>query len=732
MRSSSLVLLAALLGSSHALSIGDRPAVVVAGATGRVGSAVVRSLVRRDEVDVVALVRNADKARKLFEADKAVTIAEADYADVDAIDSAILSSVRELQSCRMFVACSNGPDQAQLEANLCAAAARRGAEYAVKLSTVTPVLEMKEGGPYAAHLEAEAALAASGVPYSILRPNLFMQMLSAPGLLGFELGDATSAEVHHCFAEASISLIDARDVGEVAAALLCLPPAAAAEHHGQTYRLSGPAAEKVGDELLAAAAPLWARRDALPTLVGCTAAEHVSKQMPSLPAPAAASLEGFLRVLAEECDEVTDCVERLSGKPPTPFRAFVTEHAPAFLPATYRRLLGTPAASFREGAVLAELPMSEMLGDHLGESEVLIKVLVAGVNGGADTFRVTNAEADATDFPLGSEGAGVVVACGSGVAANGTYSPGQRVCFLGGGYSEYVRLPAAMCFAAPPPPSPPPSSQPSPPPSSSPSSSPSPSQLVDPAELVALRISGLTAAVALGRTREVQEGDVVVVTAACGATGSFAVQEAAARGATVVGTVGSDEKAEAARALGVSRVVNYKREDLGEVLRSEFGGGGGGSGGVDVAYEGVGGPLLKAVVDNLAEGGAVLMVGSISQYPHNGPDVPAHGIEGLPPSMEVFRAGKTVALQSGGGRTVVGNVWGDAFGSVEADGTRTLTAVRERLYARHAAGKLVALVDDARPGAPRFDGVGAAVEAVEHMLSGRNVGKAVVRVSWDA
>ena len=701
---------------------------------------------------MVALVRSADKARKLFESDDAVTIAEADYADADAIDS----SLRELQSYRMFVACGNGPDQAANEANLIAAAARHGAGYAVKLSTVTPVLEMKEGGPYAAHLEAEAALAACGVPYSILRPNLFMQMLAAPGLLGFELGEAQAAsaeaeptEVHHCFADASVSLIDARDVGEVAAALLCLAPAAAAAHHGQTYRLSGPAAERIGDALLKAAAPLWPRRDALPAVVGCTAAEHVARRMgPSLPEAATSSLAGFLRVLAEQCDEVTDAVETLSGKPPTRFGDFVTEHAPAFLPSSYRRLLGTPAASFREGAALAELPMADMLGENLGDAEVLIKVLVAGVNGGADTFRVTNAEAGAlmggvgADFPLGSEGAGVVVACGGGVAANGTFAPGQRVCFLGGGYSEFVKLPAAMCFAAPPPPPP---SQTWRLPSGGPELSIALWWTGDIAELVALRISGLTAAVALGRTRAVQQGDVVVVTACCGATGSFAVQEAVARGATVVGTVGSDDKKAAAEALGVARVVNYKTEDLGEVLRGEFGDGrgGGGGGGVNVAYEGVGGPLLRAVVDNLAEGGAVLMVGSISQYPHNGENVPAHGIDGLPPSMEVFRAGETVPLPSGGGRVIIGNVWGDAFRSVEADGTRTLTAVREELYARHAAGELVALVDDARPNSggggggggapgPRFEGVGAAVEAVEHMLSGRSVGKVVVRVAWDA
>jgi uncharacterized protein YbjT (DUF2867 family) len=63
--------------------------------------------------------------------------------------------------------------------NLCEAARRHGAAYAVKLSTVTPVLEMKVGGPYGAHLESEAALAASGMPFTVLRPNLFMHMPAA-------------------------------------------------------------------------------------------------------------------------------------------------------------------------------------------------------------------------------------------------------------------------------------------------------------------------------------------------------------------------------------------------------------------------------------------------------------------------------------------------------------------------------------------------------------------------
>ena len=88
---------------------------------------------------------------------------------------------------------------------------------------------------------------------------------------------------------------------------------------------------------------------------------------------------------------------------------------------------------------------------------------------------------------------------------------------------------------------------------------------------VAVRISGLTAAVALGHTAPVKKGDVVVVTACCGATGSFAAQVAKRAGATVIGTVGSEAKARVAKdVLGVDRVVNYRTESLDAVLAAEF------------------------------------------------------------------------------------------------------------------------------------------------------------------
>merc|ERR1712070_720939 len=99
---------------------------------------------------------------------------EADFGDASALGDA-LQSLRP-SSWRLFLACGNSPDQERLEMNLLNASAKHGCEYIVKLSTVRTVLEAKSGGPYKAHLSIEQALAESQVPWTVLRPNLFMQM----------------------------------------------------------------------------------------------------------------------------------------------------------------------------------------------------------------------------------------------------------------------------------------------------------------------------------------------------------------------------------------------------------------------------------------------------------------------------------------------------------------------------------------------------------------------------
>jgi NADPH:quinone reductase len=102
-------------------------------------------------------------------------------------------------------------------------------------------------------------------------------------------------------------------------------------------------------------------------------------------------------------------------------------------------------------------------------------------------------------------------------------------------------------------------------------------------------------------------GETVLVHAAAGGVGSAAVQLAVAAGATVIATVGSDEKAEFARALGAHHVVNYRATDFAEAALKITGGKG-----VDACFDGVGGEVMLQSLRCLARGGRHLMIGFAS------------------------------------------------------------------------------------------------------------------------
>jgi NADPH:quinone reductase-like Zn-dependent oxidoreductase len=126
--------------------------------------------------------------------------------------------------------------------------------------------------------------------------------------------------------------------------------------------------------------------------------------------------------------------------------------------------------------------------------------------------------------------AGVIAAVGPGVTS---LSVGQAVaCNGAAAFSEYGITQAHMC---------------------------SPVQQATP-EVVALTLSAVTAAAALEHTAKVQPGEVVLVTAAAGGTGHFAVQLAQLAGGRVVAVAGSEQKKQKLQALGLERVINYKQE----------------------------------------------------------------------------------------------------------------------------------------------------------------------------
>lgn len=158
---------------------------------------------------------------------------------------------------------------------------------------------------------------------------------------------------------------------------------------------------------------------------------------------------------------------------------------------------------------------------------------------------------------LGQEGAGVVEAVGSEVTE---VAAGDRVAYGNatlGGYSSARNVAADRLVKLPP--------------------------QISCEAAASIMLQGLTAQYLLRRTYRVQPGDTILIHAAAGGVGLIVCQWAKALGATVIGTVGSDEKAELARAHGCDHTIVYTREKFAERVREITGGEG-----VPVVYDSIG------------------------------------------------------------------------------------------------------------------------------------------------
>ena len=126
--------------------------------------------------------------------------------------------------------------------------------------------------------------------------------------------------------------------------------------------------------------------------------------------------------------------------------------------------------------------------------------------------------------------------------------------------------------------------------------------------ILPLVVCGLTASIALDMVGNMTHGETVLVTAAAGATGQFAVQLAKLAGNTVIGTCSSREKQDFLLSIGCDRAINYREENMHEVLKKEF------PKGVDLVFESVGGEMFDTCVKSLTNHGRLVVIGSISGY----------------------------------------------------------------------------------------------------------------------
>lgn len=219
-----------------------------------------------------------------------------------------------------------------------------------------------------------------------------------------------------------------------------------------------------------------------------------------------------------------------------------------------------------------------------GPGEVRIRQTCAGVNF-RDIYRRTGQHVvKQFPAPLGTEGAGVIDAVGPGVTR---FTVGQRVAAAGvpdGAFAEERIVPEKLVVALPP--------------------------EISFETAAAMMIRGMTARVLLKRTYAVKPGDTILVHAAAGGVGLIMCQWARLLGATVIGTVGSDAKAELAAANGCHHVIVYSRENFRERVRAITGGEG-----VQAVYDSVGKTTFEDSLHCLAPLGVMAQFGESSGDP---------------------------------------------------------------------------------------------------------------------
>jgi len=272
---------------------------------GKVGSETVRLLRQRD-VPVRVLVRDPAKAKELADAG----------AEIAAGDLDVPASLDEAMAGVTTVVLASPAVPVQ-ELNVVHSAVRAGVRHVVKASSKasadSPIARRR------GQTEIEAGLAASGMPHTLLRSNAYMQnvLMLAPAI-------ARMNSFGSCAGEGRIGMVDARDVGSVAAEIAASP----APHAGKTYLLTGP--ELITNSDVAAVLSRLLGRtvsyrqlsfdEDLATMIRAGVPEQIAKM----------NAQAFSLIAAGDAAWLSDDVRSLLGRPARSFEQFATDYATAF------------------------------------------------------------------------------------------------------------------------------------------------------------------------------------------------------------------------------------------------------------------------------------------------------------------------------------------------------------------------------------------------------------------
>lgn len=282
--------------------------IVVTGATSTVGQLLVRTLHARGS-DARALVRSKARARELL--GPTVPLEQGDLTDADSL----VLAFRGVEA--VFILMPLTPRLVQETRNVVQAARRAGVTRVVKLSGLG-------AGPHATHVatrlhgEADALLAGSGLEVTLLRSNVQLQSLRLHAARVRRTGAVFSP-----LGSAKVSFVDARDVAEVAAAVL-----GDARHAGRCYDLTGPQALSYGElaDILGTVLACRIRYVRVPLVAVRLALQAAGRD----PWRAAALTDLFAALRRGEGAVVSPDVSAVLGRQPCTFAQFVREGTPSF------------------------------------------------------------------------------------------------------------------------------------------------------------------------------------------------------------------------------------------------------------------------------------------------------------------------------------------------------------------------------------------------------------------
>ncbi|MEJ6009810.1 zinc-binding dehydrogenase [Novosphingobium aquae] len=332
---------------------------------------------------------------------------------------------------------------------------------------------------------------------------------------------------------------------------------------------------------------------------------------------------------------------------------------------TYRALrMDRHADTFRAATDIVTLPVTAP-----GPGEVRVRNLWCGINAIFDT----QIARDAVDYVkiglptfTGVEALGMVEAVGAGVEGLSVGDAAVTTRFTGG-YREENTGPAANFVKVP-------DARP---------------------EWLVLASTGVSALVAMEQIGEIRDGETVAVSAAAGGLGHLLVQLAVLRGCHVIGIAGGPEKCEFVRALGGARVIDYRSEDVAQVLASEY------PKGVDLAFDTVSGAIHDAFLANIANHGRLVVAGAASD------------LDGKPELVTAPRIAHAIYYKSASVRGFMNGLL-----------TTHWPEARARLFDMFRQGQIKVCLD-----AGQFDGLEGIHDAVEHLLSGKSMGKVLARIA---